>query len=133
MSQPAPDAFVADCPTREILSRLAEKWTMLTLAALRPGAMRFGALHRRIEGVSQKMLTKTLRNLERDGLVIRTVFDEMPLRVEYALTQPGEELSDLVTDIKRWVEANMAALLAHRAAAPPDSGRPGSGSGAGRD
>lgn len=126
MSQPKPDAFVADCPTREILSRLAEKWTMLTLAALRPGAMRFGALHRRIEGVSQKMLTKTLRNLERDGLVTRNVYDEMPLRVEYALTPPGEELSDLVTDIKRWVEENMAAMLAHRAAASSRRNRPSS-------
>jgi DNA-binding HxlR family transcriptional regulator len=126
MENPAPAAFLADCPTREILSRLAEKWTMLTLAALRPGTLRFGALNRRVEGVSQKMLTKTLRNLERDGLVSRTVHDEMPLRVEYALTPRGEEFADLANAIKRWVETNMDEMLGARATSIADAprGRP---------
>lgn len=111
MKETHPNAFVADCPTRDILARLAEKWTMLTLAALRDGPLRFGALHRRIEGVSQKMLTKTLRKLEHDGLVNRRVFDEMPLRVEYTLTPLGQELSELVLAFKRWTETNMAQIV----------------------
>ncbi|MEM7378126.1 MAG: helix-turn-helix domain-containing protein [Pseudomonadota bacterium] len=116
MSDVAPDAFVADCPTRGIVARLAEKWTMLTLAALMAGPMRFGALRRRIEGVSQKMLTKTLRNLEDDGLVLRQVFDERPLRVEYSLTPLGAGCAVLVNDIKRWAEHNMHAIQRHNRA-----------------
>lgn len=108
----APDAFIANCPTRAILTRLAEKWTMLTLAALSDGPMRFGELRRRIEGVSQKMLTKTLRKLEEDGLVTRHVFDEIPLRVEYTLTALGQDCARLVTEIKKWAETNMDMLIA---------------------
>ncbi len=111
-----PNAFVANCPTRGIVARLAEKWTMLTLAALRDGTLRFGDLRRRIEGVSQKMLTKTLRKLEEDGLVTRQVFDEMPLRVEYSLTGLGKSCADLVAGLKLWAEENMTALLDARQA-----------------
>ena len=110
MMDPKPDAFVADCPTRDILSRLAEKWTMLALSALSEGPMRFGALHRRIGGVSQKMLTKTLRKLEQDGMVERRVFDEMPLRVEYSLTSLGKEIAALVLVLKGWLETNLDRL-----------------------
>ncbi|MEM9228245.1 MAG: helix-turn-helix domain-containing protein [Pseudomonadota bacterium] len=117
MESAPPNAFVADCPTRDILARLAEKWTMLTLAALKDDTLRFGALHRRIEGVSQKMLTKTLRKLEQDGLVTRQVFDEMPLRVEYSLTPLGRELSDLVLALKTWTEANMLHIMSANAQA----------------
>ncbi len=81
MENTTPNIFSTECPTREIMGRLSEKWTLLTLAALMDGPMRFGELHRKIEGISKKMLTKSLRNLEADGLVIRTVYDEMPLRV----------------------------------------------------
>ncbi len=115
MQNPAPNAFLADCPTRGILSRLAEKWTMLTLAALQGGPMRFGALRRQIQGVSQKMLTQTLRSLEGDGLVTRKVYDEMPLRVEYALTPLGAGCATLVAGIKLWAEAHMAEVLDARA------------------
>jgi DNA-binding HxlR family transcriptional regulator len=114
MQNLVPNAFVAECPTRDILSRLAEKWTMLTLAALRTGPMRFGGLRRKIEGVSQKMLTKTLRNLEEDGLVSRTVYDEMPLRVEYELTALGQDCAKRVVEIKLWAEANMTDILTAR-------------------
>ncbi|MEO0567056.1 MAG: helix-turn-helix domain-containing protein [Pseudomonadota bacterium] len=114
MPETAPNAFAADCPTRDIVARLAEKWTMLTLAALMQGPMRFGALRRMIEGVSQKMLTKTLRKLEQDGLVTRTVFDEMPLRVEYSLTPLGVSCAELVNEIKVWAEHNMHELLSTR-------------------
>ncbi|MEM8730118.1 MAG: helix-turn-helix domain-containing protein [Pseudomonadota bacterium] len=124
MEETHPNAFMADCPTRNILARLAEKWTMLTLAALKDGTMRFGALHRRIEGVSQKMLTKTLRKLERDGLVSRHVFDEMPLRVEYALTPMGDEVSDLVLALKAWTETNMDRIVS-AGDSVPDAVAPG--------
>lgn len=113
MQNTKPNAFVANCPTRGILTRLAEKWTMLTLSALLHGPMRFGALRRLIEGVSQKMLTKTLRNLEADGLITRTVFDEMPLRVEYELTPLGESCAELVNEIKVWAEQNMLEIESH--------------------
>jgi len=117
-----PDAFLADCPTREIVARLAEKWTMLTLSALSDRALRFGAFHRRIEGVSQKMLTKTLRKLEQDGLVQRTVFNEMPLRVEYALTPLGRGVADVAMALKAWAEANMTSVEDARRKLEPDGG-----------
>lgn len=101
-----PDAFNQRCPSRALLVRLAEKWTMLAIVALGEGPQRFGALQRRIGGVSQKMLTQSLRNLERDDLIIRTVYDEMPLRVEYELTSRGETLLPLIAAIKAWTEAN---------------------------
>ncbi len=74
--------------------------------------MRFGDLHRRIEGVSQKMLTKTLRKLEEDGLVHREVFDEMPLRVEYELTELGQDIARLVVELKSWLEGSLDRIQA---------------------
>ncbi|MEO0924053.1 MAG: helix-turn-helix domain-containing protein, partial [Pseudomonadota bacterium] len=91
-----------------------EKWTMLALVALENGSVRFGELHRKIEGVSQKMLTQTLRNLEQDGMVTREVFNEMPLRVEYALTPLGSGVLPLIKAIKRWSEEHLEEILAHR-------------------
>ena len=108
-----PDAFRLACPSRDVIARLAEKWTMLVIVALEDGPHRFGAVRRRVEGVSQKMLTKTLRKLEHDGLVTRTVYQEMPLRVEYDLTALGRDLLPLIGAIKDWVEAHMAQVLAH--------------------
>ena len=107
-----PDAFLRACPSRDIMARLGEKWTMLVIVALEEGPVRFGDLLRRVEGVSQKMLTKTLRNLEGDGLVARTVYEEMPLRVEYMLTSLGRDLLPLIRAIKQWAEANMDRILA---------------------
>lgn len=103
----APDAFVADCPSRQVLARLAEKWTMLTIAALSDGPLRFGELQRRVQNVSKKMLTQSLRKLAADGLIVRLVYDEMPLRVEYELTPLGVDLLPLIQAIKRWVESNL--------------------------
>ncbi|MEL7095935.1 MAG: helix-turn-helix domain-containing protein [Pseudomonadota bacterium] len=111
---PAPDAFLAACPSRHVMARLGEKWTMLALVALENGSVRFGELHRKIEGVSQKMLTQTLRNLEQDGMVTREVFNEMPLRVEYALTPLGSGVLPLIKAIKRWSEEHLEEILAHR-------------------
>src|ERR1700752_2710987 len=81
------DPYRADCPTRRILDRIGDRWTVLIVGALLEDDARFSELRRRIEGISQKMLTQTLRGLERDGLVRRTVYPEVPVRVEYTLTE----------------------------------------------
>lgn len=104
-----PDAFLLACPSRDLFVRLAEKWTLLAIAALAEGPLRFGALRRRLNGVTQKMLTQTLRKLEDDGLVHRELFDEMPLRVEYSLTEKGADLLPLVVALKKWAEMNFSA------------------------
>lgn len=106
MSRPivAPDAFVAECPARELLDRLSDKWVSLVMVALAPGSLRFGELHRRIDGVSQKMLTQTLRNLQRDGLLTRTLTPTVPLRTDYELTELGRTLLSVVAAIKDWAE-----------------------------
>lgn len=94
--------YRADCPTRRILDRIGDRWTVLIVGALGDGPARFSELRRRIEGVSQKMLTQTLRGLERDGLVTRTVFPEVPVRVEYALTEAGRSLQAPLRALEEW-------------------------------
>ena len=92
---------------REVLERVADKWTLLVLDALEEGGeLRFNELRRRISGVSQKMLTKTLRQLERDGLVTRRLYPEIPPRVEYRLTARGASLNQATCAMWLWVEAN---------------------------
>jgi DNA-binding HxlR family transcriptional regulator len=106
-----PDAFIALCPSRPLLARLGEKWALLVIVSLSEASpQRFGVLKRRLEGVSQKMLTQTLRGLERDGLLARRLYDEMPLRVEYHLTVLGESLVPLAKQIKQWAEENLHAI-----------------------
>ncbi|MCC9311373.1 helix-turn-helix transcriptional regulator [Kitasatospora sp. RB6PN24] len=109
------DAYVAECPTRHLLDRISDKWTSLLINALAEQPRRFGELSRRVAGISQKMLTQTLRNLERDGLVSRTVTPAVPVRVEYALTPLGLDLLPVMQAIKAWAEANMEEVLAARA------------------
>lgn len=87
------------------MARLGDKWATLMLVALADGPYRFGELHRRLEGISKKMLTQTARNLERDGLVSRTLYDERPLRVEYKLTVLGETIVPHVKALKAWAES----------------------------
>ncbi|MFJ8763832.1 winged helix-turn-helix transcriptional regulator [Streptomyces clavifer] len=87
---------------RAILDRICDKWTMLIVATLEQGRMRFSHLQQHIPGISQRMLTLTLRNLERDGLVSRTVYAEVPPRVEYALTPQGESLIPPALTLARW-------------------------------
>ena len=102
---------------REVLERVADKWTLLVLNELEEGgAMRFTRLRDRIGGVSQKMLTKTLRQLERDGLVTRRVYPEVPPRVEYRLTERGHGLNEATCALWLWVEANAAAVQQARRA-----------------
>jgi DNA-binding HxlR family transcriptional regulator len=109
------DAYVAECPTRQLLDRIADKWVSLLIGALADGPRRYGDLSRQVAGISQKMLTQTLRNLEKDGLVSRTVTPAVPVRVEYALTPLGQGLLPVMRAIKDWAEANMDAVLAARA------------------
>lgn len=105
-----PDVYSSACPTRQLLDRVADKWTTLVLTLLRDEPMRFNALRRRIEGVSQKMLSQTLRQLERDGLVTRTVTPTVPVSVSYALTPLGGTLVDALQAMIDWAEDNMAEV-----------------------
>src|SRR5262249_38935749 len=101
----------ADCPTRQVLGRVANKWTMLVISALSDeDVLRFSELRRRVEGVTQKVLTQTLRGLERDGLVERTVYPTVPVTVEYRLTTLGHSLASAVSVIKAWAYANIEQL-----------------------
>ena len=105
-----------DSLTRDIVTALAEKWTLWTLAELAAAEapMRFSRLMERVEGVSQKSLTKVLRQLERDGLVTRHVFAEVPPRVEYATTELALEMLDLVHPLWKWAAANVAKFQVAR-------------------
>ena len=94
--------YLANCPTRRLLDRIGDRWTVLVVGILGEGDARFSQLRRRVEGVSQKMLTQTLRGLERDGLVRRTVYPEVPVRVEYALTDAGRTLLEPLRALEEW-------------------------------
>ncbi|MFI2203912.1 winged helix-turn-helix transcriptional regulator [Streptomyces sp. NPDC020192] len=100
------DAFLRECPTNQLLGRLSDKWVSLVVAALTPGPMRYSDIGRRIAGVSPKMLTQTLRTLERDGIISRTVTPSVPVRVDYALTPLGTSLAGLLTAVKEWAETH---------------------------
>ncbi len=104
-----PDAFSGNCPVRELLDRIADKWTTLIIGMLGrgDGAVRFGELRRSVSGISQKMLTQTLRDLERDGLVTRTLYPEIPPRVEYSLTPLGRTLDEPLSALAKWAERHM--------------------------
>ncbi|MFJ3927761.1 winged helix-turn-helix transcriptional regulator [Streptomyces sp. NPDC090022] len=111
------DAFLKDCPTSQLLARISDKWVSLIVPALQqaPGPLRYSDLGRRIPGVSQKMLTQTLRSLERDGIVTRTVTPTVPVRVDYALTPLGSSLGCLLSSVKLWAENHFDEVSAHRA------------------
>ncbi len=102
--------FDSQYGSRQVLDLLSEKWTAHVLYALAFGVKRHGELKREIKGISQKMLTRTLRNLERDGLVKRTIYHEVPPRVEYALTLLGETFSELLKEICTWAETHFAEI-----------------------
>jgi DNA-binding HxlR family transcriptional regulator len=123
------DAFVAACPSRKLLDRISDKWVTLILSALgsdgshqqtadcagEPRAMRYSELARLLVGVSQKMLTQTLRSLERDGLVSRTATPTVPVTVTYELTELGLSLHQMMRGLKTWAEMHMDDVLANRA------------------
>ena len=106
-----------NCPSRVVLDRIADKWTGLIVLALADETLRFGELRERIGGVAPKVLTQTLRALERDGLVTRTVYAEVPPRVEYALTKLGRSLREPLEAVQLWAERHVSTVLAAREAA----------------
>lgn len=104
------EAYLESCPARTVLDGLSEKWASLVLLALADGPLRHSALARAIAGASQKMLTQTLRNLERDGLVSRAVTPSVPARVDYALTPLGVSLIPVVETIRTWSDEHIAEV-----------------------
>jgi len=98
------------CPTRQVLDRIANKWTMLVIMALQGQTLRFSELRGRIEGISQKMLTQTLRGMESDGLLLRTVYPTVPTTVEYSLTDLGESLTRTVEVLREWAYGHMGEI-----------------------
>jgi DNA-binding HxlR family transcriptional regulator len=109
------------CPIREIIDRVGSKWSVELILALSEGPARFTELERSIEGISRRMLTLTLRNLERDGLVTRTVYPTVPPRVEYQATDLARELQEPLKALAAWALRNRATIAGARAAY--DSGR----------
>ncbi|PZR72594.1 MAG: transcriptional regulator [Chthoniobacterales bacterium] len=109
------------CPSRVVLDRIADKWTALIIQVLANGTQRYAELRRTIGGISQKMLTQTLRSLERDGLVLRKVHPVVPPKVEYSLTRLGRTLIDPLNALCRWSERHLPELQANRGRARSDS------------
>ena len=109
------DAFLAACPSRQLLDSISDKWVTLAMKSLSRGPRRYNEISRELAGVSQKMLTQTLRKLERDGLVFRTVTPTVPVRVDYELTPLGVSLMHVLEQIKSWAEEHMDEVLAARA------------------
>lgn len=112
--QPMWDPYDRNCPTRKLLDRIGDRWTVLVVGALADGPLRYGEIARRVDGVSQKMLTQTLRNLEQDGLVTRTVHPVIPPRVDYELTDVGRSLQAPLRALEEWAKAHMADVLDSR-------------------
>ena len=112
-----PDVLKPNCPSRTVVERLGDRWTLLVLMGLRPGPVRFTVLRDMIGVVTPKVLTQTLRALERDGLLTRTVYAEIPPRVEYQLTDLGLSLMGPVDAIREWSEANCHRIIDARSAA----------------
>jgi len=106
------DVYDRACPTRQVLDRIADRWTALVVGRLEEGTQRFSELQREIGGVSSKMLSQTLRSLERDGLVERTVHPVVPPHVEYRLTPLGETLTEPLAAVREWAEAHIEAVEA---------------------
>ncbi len=111
------DAFQQGCPSRRLIETIGDKWASLVIVALGVhGPLRYSELAARIVGVSQKMLTQTLRGLERDGLLTRTVTPTVPVRVDYELTPLGRSLFGVLSHLKEWAEEHMAEIETARAA-----------------
>ncbi|MBD8868873.1 helix-turn-helix transcriptional regulator [Nocardioides sp. MJB4] len=106
--------MAAACPTRQLVTRIGDRWSLLVITALTGRTLRFAELRHTLEGVSQKMLTQTLRQLERDGIVHRQAYAEVPPRVEYNLTPLGDTLTDLVAAIRDWAYTNINDIESYR-------------------
>ncbi|WP_415975623.1 winged helix-turn-helix transcriptional regulator [Rhodococcus sp. 077-4] len=107
--------FARDCASRQTLQNATSRWGVLALAALTEGDYRFNALRRRVDGVSERMLSQTLQTLERDGLVVRTVLETIPPKVEYSLTPLGRDVGTRLSDLIELIEGSMPAVLESRA------------------
>lgn len=106
------DAYLRDCPARQVLSLVADKWTLLVVAALgTAGTLRYGELRRRLDGISPKMLSQTLRTLERHGLLVRTQYPTIPPQVEYTLTPLARNLRTLLAAVKGWAEEHTGQIM----------------------
>ena len=114
MDRPA-DPYTATCPSRQVIDRIGDRWTVLLLGALADGPRRFTELARRVDGISQKMLTQTLRGLERDGMVSRTVRATVPVRVDYELTELGRTLTAPIAALEAWARDHIDDVVAARA------------------
>jgi DNA-binding HxlR family transcriptional regulator len=101
------DVYAAQCPCRDVLDLLANKWSALAIGALEGGPLRFGELQRRLEGISPKVLTQTLRRLEDGGFLHREIFPAVPLHVEYSLTEVGHSVSVPLAALRGWVEEHL--------------------------
>jgi DNA-binding HxlR family transcriptional regulator len=104
------DVYAKSCPSRMILDRISNKWSMLILNRLREETVRFNQLRREIDGISQKVLSQTLKYLERDGLIRRQAFPTVPVTVEYSITELGRTLSDTVHVLTHWAEKNYTTI-----------------------
>ena len=113
-TNPPWNVFDRQCPTRQVLDLIADKWTVLIVRRLADGTLRFAQLRRSIDGISQKVLTNTLRRLEQDGMVTRRIYASVPPKVEYSLTSLGRSLCSLVEGICDWAEANIEQVQAAR-------------------
>ena len=107
----APDVYSADCPTRQILDRIGDKWAVLILLLLRQQPVRFNQLRRAIAGISQKMLSQVLKSLERDGLIRRRAIATVPVTVEYSITPLGSTLAAAVDPLRDWAETHLKEVL----------------------
>lgn len=108
------DPYSAACPSRQALDRIGDKWSVLILVMLADGPKRFTHLLKRIQGISQKMLTQTLRGLERDGLITRTVYPSVPVRVDYELSDLGRTLTATLSTLERWARDHISDVIAAR-------------------
>jgi DNA-binding HxlR family transcriptional regulator len=110
------DVYAKDCPSRQVLDRIGDTWSVLIVGSLAGETRRYSELAQQIGGISPKMLTQTLRGLERDGLITRTVHPVIPPRVDYALTDLGKSLLGLVEALSAWAEVHISDVVAARAA-----------------
>ena len=114
--EPGPAGEPGSCRAREVLQRVGDKWSMYAIDLLGRGTMRFTELHRGIDGITARMLTVTLRGLERDGIVTRTIHPVIPPRVDYALTPMGRTLLDTIGELVAWADSHLDEIEAARAA-----------------
>ena len=115
VDEPLWNPYDRNCPTRRVLDRIGDRWTVLIVGSLSTGPLRYSEVAERVDGISQKMLTQTLRGLERDGLVTRTLYPQIPPRVEYELTVAGRSLRKPLKALEDWAKEHMSGLLVSQA------------------